>query len=30
MATVKGAEGNFRVGEEDITQNCIRVDVSGM
>jgi len=30
MATVKGAEGDFRVGEEDVTQNCMRIDVSGM
>ena len=30
MATVKGAEGDFRVREEDVTQNCKRVDVSGM
>jgi len=30
MATVKGAEGDFRVGEEDVTQNCMRAEVSGM
>jgi len=30
MAMVKGAEGDFRDGEEDVTQNCMRVDVSGM
>ena len=30
MATVKGAEGDFRVGEEDVTQNCMSVNVSGM
>jgi len=26
----EGAEGDFRVGEEDVTQNWMRVDVSGM
>ena len=30
MATVKGAEGDFGVGEEDVTQNCMRVEMSGM
>ena len=30
MAKVKGAESDFRVGEEDVTQNCMRVEMSGM
>jgi hypothetical protein len=30
MATVKGAEGDFRVGGEVVTQNCMRPDVSEM
>jgi len=30
MATVKGAEGDFRVGGESVTQKCMIADVSEM